>query len=127
SAGSPQVKTVAKGVNEVVEPDGAVDLPAAIRKGPLNIDLALSGSWGNRAPAQGGAARAGWHGSIERLSVRNPEVGVALGSPAEVDVRLGAGQAPLAWSVGATSLQLALPRNRNIVVAHGGSSGQGSH
>src|SRR5690606_5307362 len=86
AAAGAQVQTVAPGVNEVVEEGGAVDLPAAIRQGPLAIELAINGSWGSQPAAQGGAARPGWRGTIQRLAVRNPEVGLALGAPADVDV-----------------------------------------
>lgn len=125
TAATPQVRTVAPGHNQVVDDDAPLDLPATLKQGPVDIDLALSGAWGVAAASATDNGRAGWRGSVERLQIRNPQVGLTLGTAVPVTVLTG-GEAPLAWSVGQTNLRIGLPRRRSLVVQHAGSSGQGS-
>ncbi len=118
-----RIETVAPGQNEVVDTtDTALDLPTVFRQGALDLQLALAGGWNAGGAGELGPGRDGWRGTVGTLDVRNRQAGIVLGSPAAVSVVPGE---PLLWSVGQTSIQLRLPGQRAIVIAHRASSGSG--
>ncbi|MBU4609341.1 translocation/assembly module TamB domain-containing protein [Achromobacter sp. GG226] len=119
-----RIETVAPGQNEVVDTgQDALDLPSVLRQGAFDVRLAVNGAWDAGRQGQLGPGRDGWRGTIDTLDVRNRQAGVALGSAAQVAVVPGE---PLLWSVGQTNVQLRLPGQRAIVIAHRASSGSGT-
>jgi len=116
---APQVRTTTPGENVVVEGDDAVDLPSVLAQGPISFKLALDGGWGRGSAAASSAP--GWRGRIATADVRNPQVSAVLRSPLAVSVIPGAGEQPLQWSVGETSIRVNLPQRRSFTINHLGS------
>lgn len=110
--------------SEDTDDGGAVDLPAALRQGPINIELSLEGGYHPLDAAKKVVAH--WTGRLSRLQVNNPAVTLQLNTPVDLRVQPPAAPEPLQWSVGPTVVQLTLPAKRRIMVQHVGSSGSGS-
>ena len=103
-----------------------IDLPAALAKGPYQVDLVLGGRWDGGTAEGALPGRMAWRGQLDRLVVRNAEVGLSLRDAMAVAVAPATSAAPLAWQVGATRLQLSLPHGRQVVLVHAGSRGAGA-
>lgn len=120
-----QVDNEMKAPPEVVD-DEAIDLPAALAQGPHQVELQLTGSWSAAGEPAWQPGALGWRGRIERLALSNPQLTLALREPVQVGVIPPAEADPLRWQVGATRLQFSLPHQRNVILVHEGSSGQGT-
>ena len=105
--------------------DEALDLPAALRQGPVQIELQLGGGYAAADPAHD--VPENWQGRVTRLRASNPEVSATLEAPVEVRLQFAQAQQPMRWSVGATQLLLRLPGKRQVLIRHAGSSGSGMH
>jgi len=94
-----------------------------IGKGPVQVRLDAAGGW---APAAGAAGLAGWRGRLAALDVRHAGLGARLREPMPLSFSPSAVAPDWQWQAGAASLDVTLPQNQTVTIAHKGSRGRGA-